>query len=83
MLEFYPNLNHINAGLIPGQIDSQTASLPVIVNNANNNVSQTILPNNNGNNNNNENSGNVTPNGPTPANAPTLSNCVGQTGELN
>lgn len=77
MLEFYPNLNHINAGLIPGKIDSQTASLPQIVNNLNNNVSQTMLPPNN-----NENNGNITPNGPTPATAPTLSNCVGQTGKF-
>lgn len=80
MLEFYPNLNHINAGFNPRKIDSQTAqtaSLPVIVNNnLNNNVSQTMLPPNN-----NENNGNITPNGPTPATAPTLSNCVGQTGK--
>lgn len=76
MLEFYPNLNHINAGLIPMKIDSQTASLPVIVNNLNNNVSQTMLPPNNS-----EINGNITPNGPTPATAPTLSNCVGQTGK--
>lgn len=79
MLEFYPNL--MNAGLVPGKIDSQTASLPVN-NIINSSCSQTIILNKSGNNHHNENNEKVLPNGPTSATAPTLSNCRGQTSKL-
>lgn len=81
MLEFYPNLNQLNGGLMPGAIDSQMASVPNNNNNCNNNNRCNI------------NSENITPTPGTimpqnnvltqnSATAPTLSNCVGHTGKI-
>lgn len=79
MLEFYPN--PINARLVPGKIDSQTASLPVN-NIIHSSCNQTIILTKSDNNPYNENNEKVLPNGPTSATAPTLSNCRGQTSKF-
>lgn len=72
MIEFYPIL--MNAKLIPEQIDSLRASLPV-----NNNCSQIEPSNKYGNNNDNENKDKIEH---TLTTAITLSKCVGQTGKF-